>query len=62
MRRRGLREVGFVVSDASVGLRDALRRSYPGAEWQRCSVHFMRNLLGRVRAGDVREGVYGCCL
>ena len=55
LRRRGLREVGFVVSDASEGLKDALRRSYPGAVWQRCSVHFMRNVLGRVRAGDAKE-------
>ncbi|RKY17481.1 MAG: IS256 family transposase, partial [Planctomycetota bacterium] len=55
LRRRGLKEVGFVVPNASEGLKDALRRSYPGAEWQRCSVHFMRNVLGRVRAGDARE-------
>jgi len=55
LRRRGLKEVGFVVPNASEGLKDALRRSYPGAEWQRCSVHFVRNVVARIRAGDAAD-------
>lgn len=49
---RGLTGVRFVVSDDHKGLRRAVDRHYQGAVWQRCQVHFMRNVLGRVRAQD----------
>jgi len=47
LTRRGLRGVRLVVSDAHEGLKAASRK-VPGAGWQRCRVHFMRNLLCRV--------------
>jgi transposase-like protein len=45
LRRRGLQGVEFAVSDAHEGLVDALERSFPGAVWQRCQAHFLRNVL-----------------
>lgn len=45
---RGLHGVGLVISDAHPGLRDAIAATLPGASWQRCRTHFMRNLLCRV--------------
>jgi transposase-like protein len=45
---RGLSGVQLVTSDAHLGLVDAIRSTLPGAAWQRCRTHFMRNLLTRV--------------
>ncbi len=45
---RGLTGVQLVVSDAHPGLKAAVEQVFPGASWQRCRTHFMRNLLTRV--------------
>jgi putative transposase len=45
---RGFAGVGLVTSDAHPGLVDAIAATLPGAAWQRCRTHFMRNLLTRV--------------
>ena len=45
---RGLAGTTLVISDAHVGLVDAVRSTLTGATWQRCRTHFMRNLLTRV--------------
>jgi putative transposase len=45
---RGLAGVRLVSSDAHPGLVDAIAATLPGASWQRCRTHFMRNLLTRV--------------
>ncbi len=45
---RGLRGVRLVISDAHLGLRAGIRGALNGVEWQRCTVHFMRNVLCRV--------------
>jgi transposase-like protein len=45
---RGLGGVRLVVSDDHRGLRQAIAAALPGACWQRCRVHFLRNLLARV--------------
>lgn len=45
---RGLTGVQLAVSDAHEGLKDAIASALPGASWQRCRTHFMRNLLTRV--------------
>jgi transposase-like protein len=45
LRDRGLHDVLFVVSDDHPGLKAALREVLPGAWWQRCYVHFLRNAL-----------------
>ena len=43
--RRGLKGVRLAISDAHEGLRQAIAKVLAGATWQRCRVHFMRNLL-----------------
>ena len=45
---RGLSGVSLVVSDAQKGLRRAIDEVFLGASWQRCRVHFLRNLLSLV--------------
>jgi putative transposase len=45
---RGLSGVELVISDAHQGLKQAIAGVLPGACWQRCRTHFMRNLLCRV--------------
>jgi putative transposase len=45
---RGLSGVRLVVSDAHPGLVDAIASTLPGATWQRCRTHFLRNLLTKV--------------
>jgi putative transposase len=52
LSERGLRGVRFVVSDDHKGLRSAIDASFPGSLWQRCQVHFLRNVLGRVSKRD----------
>ena len=44
LARRGLKGVKLVISDAHEGIKAAIAR-LPGASWQRCRVHFMRNAL-----------------
>ena len=50
--RRGLKGVQLVISDAHEGLKAAITKALAGATWQRCRVHFMRNLLAHVPHGD----------
>ena len=42
---RGLSTPRLIISDAHAGLVSAIRESFPDASWQRCKVHFMRNIL-----------------
>ena len=48
LQERGLRPPRLVISDAHSGLVAAIRKGFPGASWQRCKVHFMRNILAYV--------------
>ena len=52
LKRRGLTGVQLVTSDAHEGLKKALSQVLAGVSWQRCRVHFMRNLLAHVPRGD----------
>ena len=45
---RGLSGVALVVSDAHRGLKQAIAEVFLGTSWQRCRVHFLRNLLAHV--------------
>ena len=54
--KRGLRGVRLVISDAHEGLKKGVATVLGGASWQRCRVHFMRNLLATVPHG-AREPV-----
>ena len=46
--KRGLSGVRLVISDAHEGLKQAISTVLTGTAWQRCRVHFMRNLLATV--------------
>ncbi len=48
LKARGLQQVGLVVSDAHKGIQAALKTNFLGTSWQRCKVHFMRNILARI--------------
>jgi len=48
LKERGLKDVWLVISDAHAGLQAAVRKSFLGASWQRCRIHFMRNILAHV--------------
>lgn len=48
LTERGLHGVKLVISDAHAGLKDAIARVFTGVPWQRCRVHFMRNVLSQV--------------
>jgi transposase-like protein len=48
LTQRGLQGVRLLVSDAGAGLKAAMADFLPGATWQRCSVHVMRNVLDKV--------------
>ena len=50
LKERGLKGVELVVSDDHEGLKAAVFRHFQGASWQRCQVHYARNLLGMVGA------------
>jgi putative transposase len=49
---RGVHGVQLVISDAHAGLKQAIREVFVGASWQRCRVHFLRNVLARVPKGS----------
>jgi transposase-like protein len=44
----GMKRTALCVSDAHAGIQAAVRKEWLGASWQRCKVHFMRNILAKV--------------
>jgi len=53
LKERGLKGTRLVISDAHLGLTAAIKRMFQGCCWQRCRVHFLRNLLSHVpKAGQ----------
>lgn len=52
LKDRGLRDVRYVVSDKHRGIEAAIARHFQGAIWNRCQVHFKRNVCGQVRRKD----------
>lgn len=49
---RGLRGVELVISDAHTGLQEAIPKVLAGSAWQRCRVHFTRNILAHIPQRD----------
>ncbi len=45
LKSRGLKGVSMVISDAHKAILNAIVHTYPDAAWQRCQVHFVRNIL-----------------
>ncbi len=52
LKARGLAGVQLVISDAHTGLKQAIQAVMLGAAWQRCRVHFARNVLSVVPRGN----------
>jgi putative transposase len=52
LKARGLGGVQLVISDAHTGLKQAINAVFIGAAWQRCRVHFLRNVLAQVPKGS----------
>ena len=52
LKARGLGGVQLVISDAHAGLKQAIAAVFQGSAWQRCRVHFMRNVLSVVPKGS----------
>jgi putative transposase len=52
---RGLRGVQLVISDDHESIKQAVKIELAGASWQRCVVHFMRNVLSGVPATEMWE-------
>ena len=57
LSRRGLRGVRYVVSDDHQGMRKAIERHFQGVLWQRCQVHFVRNVLNHHTAARDKAAV-----
>jgi putative transposase len=55
LKERGLKGVELITSDKCLGLVEALGEFYPEASWQRCVVHFYRNVFTVVPKGKVKE-------
>jgi putative transposase len=55
LKERGLAGVQLIVSDACIGLVEAAAELFPQAQWQRCVVHFYRNVFSQVPKGKVAE-------
>ncbi|WP_187648130.1 IS256 family transposase [Nitrosophilus labii] len=48
LKERGLQKIALLISDVHLGIQKAFKESFIGASWQRCKVHFMRNILAHV--------------
>ncbi len=55
LMERGLHGVRLVVSDDHEGIKAAVSGELPGVDWQRCVVHFERNVLAHVPASSISE-------
>jgi transposase-like protein len=55
LKERGLTGVRLIISDACLGLVESVGDFYPKAKWQRCIVHFYRNIFSVVPRGKVKE-------
>ena len=52
LKDRGLGGVQYVVSDDHAGLCKAIERYFQGCLWQRCQVHFLRNVISQISKKD----------
>jgi len=54
LRQRGLKHIALLISDAHEGIQAGFKEVYRGG-WQRCKVHFMRNILAHVSPRAKKE-------
>jgi transposase-like protein len=55
LKSRGLQSPNLVISDAHQGLQKAIQREFIGTSWQRCNVHFKRNIIETIPKKDSEE-------
>jgi putative transposase len=55
LKERGLKGVRLIISDKCLGLVEALGEFFPEAQWQRCVVHWYRNVFTAVPKGKVKS-------
>jgi putative transposase len=55
LKSRGLQSPKLVISDAHLGLQKAIQRDFIGTTWQRCTVHFKRNIIAKLPKKDSAE-------
>jgi putative transposase len=55
LKQRGLTGVQLFITDKCLGLIESLTVHYPDVAWQRCTVHWYRNVLGKVPRQKMRE-------
>jgi len=55
LKERGLKGTQLFISDKCLGLLDALGQTFPHAKWQRCMVHFYRNVFSVTPHGKLKE-------
>jgi transposase-like protein len=55
LKERGLAGVRLLISDACLGLCESAAEFFPDAAWQRCIVHWYRNIFSHVPSTKVRE-------
>ena len=55
LKERGLKNVQLTISDKCLGLVESIGEMFPEARWQRCAVHFYRNVFTMVPKGKVKD-------
>jgi putative transposase len=55
LKQRGLTGVHLFITDKCLGLVESLAEHYPQADWQRCTVHWYRNVLSKAPRSKMRE-------
>lgn len=55
LKARGLKGTDLFISDKCLGLIESLEEVFPEARWQRCTVHFYRNVFSVVPRGKMKE-------
>ena len=66
LKDRGLKGVRLIVSDACMGLVESAAEYFPQAQWQRCTVHFYRNVFSVVPSkhlrtvSDMLKAIHAC--
>ncbi|MBU9723783.1 MULTISPECIES: IS256 family transposase [Bacillaceae] len=55
LKSRGLQSPKMVISDAHKGLVTSIKQSFLGTSWQRCCVHFLRNIMDTLPKKGTKE-------
>lgn len=55
LKERGVKSAGLIIADGLTGLENSIPKVFPMAEFQKCVVHFKRNILRKVRASHKIE-------